>query len=585
VPSILTYLRMIVLGAFLGLAGPGLASEAVNASLLPPAQAPVPGQALTLTLRLEHAPGWHTYYKDPGDAGLPTELAWDLPSGVLAGPIQWPKPISFSDPSGLKAQGYAGVALLPVALSIDKGFKEPVLRIKAKATWLACEKVCIPGSASFALELPLSSGGGAVQASNKSIENQKQAEPMSLGRLALFAFLGGLLLNLMPCVLPVLSLKMLSLVRQALGLAYSLGVLASFWALAAVVLLLKAAGNSVGWGFQMQDPRYVALMSALMAAFAVNLFGAFEFSLPGQAGSGMAKAASREGLAGAFISGIFATALATPCTAPFLGAAAGFAFSQGPQVLLLSFTATGLGLALPFALVAFLPGLRSLLPKPGNWMLVFKQAMGFLLLAFMPWLWWVLGRQVGLQAALTAASYSLLIAFVLWLMGHAAGPLASWGRAFLAWSLALSIAVIAWHYGVSPALKAPLAGASGSSSPMEAGWVAYDSAQLQQLRRQNRLVFVDATADWCWTCKVNERTVLQRQELKQAFTAAGVVLMKADWTRSDKAVTDWLRSFDRAGVPFYAIYPGEAQPITLPEVLTLSMVMNAIDQAKLALPH
>jgi thiol:disulfide interchange protein DsbD len=563
-------MRALILAACLAAAGQALAGPAqpVQASLEALASAYQPGQALRVSLRLRHQPGWHSYYKDPGDAGLPTTLAWALPAGVSAGAIQWPAPERFTAPGGLACQGYTGDLSLPVVLKVAAGFRQPLLHLAAHASWLACSQVCIPGGADLSLDLPLAGTG----AQGLAAPSEAPAEPAwaSLARMLLLAFLGGMLLNLMPCVLPVLSLKVFGLMGQggakpANGLAYTLGVLASFWGLGAAVLVLKAAGASVGWGFQMQNPWYVAGMALLLTGFSLNLFGLFEVGAPSRALQGMAKASTGEGPASAFFSGAFATLLATPCTAPLLGSAVGFAFTQPALVLLSALTAVGLGLALPFAVASSVPVLARWLPKPGAWMLRLRQGLGFLLLAFLPWLLWVLGRLTSLEASMRAAAACLGLAFFIWL---AAGL----GRR-LAWLLCLLAALGLFVALMAPALSRP---AASPAAEARDGWLPWSEAGLAALRAQDRTVFVDATADWCWTCKVNERAILASSKVRDAFASSQAVLMRADWTRQDPAITALLARFGRAGVPFYVVYPGKGEPRPLPEIPSAQQVADAL---------
>jgi thiol:disulfide interchange protein DsbD len=453
-------------------------SHPVKASLIAETKGFQPGQALTVALRLEQEPQWHTYWRDPGDAGLATTVDWDLPAGVKAGPILWPKPIVFQDPGGLVGYGYKDQAVLPVEIRVPKGYKGDRLALKAQANWLVCKDVCIPGDAGVSLVLakldpnppsahapllaqqrrslgqspdgykgaaPTPKPAGTRVAGDRLNDFEQTAAaspapaaapvaepalpseaPLGLGAVLLLALLGGLILNLMPCVLPVLSLKALGFIEQSgqsrarglqHGLAFAAGVLASFWALAALVLALKQGGEAVGWGVQFQEPGFVLFMSALLLAFSLNLFGVFEVWLPGAAMQGLSDAGAKKGLAGSFSHGLVMTLLATPCSAPFLGPALGFAFTApGPQLFLV-FTAVALGLAAPFTLLAAVPAARAWLPKPGPWMLSFKQFMGFLLMGTLVWLLWLLGKQVGVDAQAWALAWLLWLALLLWLWG------------------------------------------------------------------------------------------------------------------------------------------------------------------------
>jgi thiol:disulfide interchange protein/DsbC/DsbD-like thiol-disulfide interchange protein len=634
--------RVFVLCAVLIAAAPGLgAADAdpnhhpVKASLIAASKGFAPGQALTVALRLQQEPGWHTYWSDPGDAGLATSVEWSLPAGVKAGPLLWPQPLTFKDPGGLVGYGYKDEALLITEIRVPAGYSAGALPLKANANWLVCREVCIPGDAGVSLVLerldpnPPSANAGlfnklrpglglapkgytkaaakgapGVRVSDTQLDNFEKvaakktaaagagqapetetAPPSthSLAWLLLLGFAGGLLLNLMPCVLPVLSLKALSFVEQAgesrgqglrLAGAFAAGVLASFWALAALVLALKQGGESVGWGFQFQEPGFVLFMAGLVLAFALNLFGVFEIWLPGGATEGLNKTSNSMGLAGAFGHGLVMTLLATPCSAPFLGTALGFAFVAPPAQLVAIFTAVAVGLALPFVLLASIPGAHAWLPRPGAWMLRFKEAMGFLLMATWVWLVWLLGKQVGTDALAAGMLWMLELSLAAWIWGNWGGIKYSLQHrlvlaAFLAALLGAG-ALWAWPVATRPD-NLPERAAAGAGN-----WLAWDAAEVEKLRAQGRTVFVDFTADWCWTCKVNEKAVLQREDIQAAFAAGQVALMRADWTRRDTAITQALRGYGRSGVPAYVIYKGKAPAKLLPEVITAGLVMEGL---------
>jgi thiol:disulfide interchange protein DsbD len=619
-------------------AAPAEEEHPVKASLIAETRGFAPGQALTVALRLDQDPGWHTYWLDPGDAGLPTTIEWGLPAGVTAGPILWPRPIRFDDPGGLIGYGYKHPAHLLTEIRVPADFKGERLSLKAQANWLVCKDVCIPGDAGVSLVLarldpnPPSANAPQFQQLRPTLNQppkgyngpalaQLKAEPRagaaqptpSLTRVAadqldafenpppaaalagagdaerpallwvlLLAFVGGLLLNLMPCVLPVLSLKAISFVEQAqesraqglkLGLAFSAGVLLSFWALAGVVLALKGGGQAVGWGFQFQEPGFVLFMAGLMTLFALNLFGVYEIILPGGAMQGLNKAAQGQGLTGAFGHGLVITLLATPCTAPFLGSALGYAFSAPALELLATFTAVALGLALPYVALGAIPAVHRWLPKPGAWMLRFKELMGFLLLATALWLLWVLGRQTGADSLVWALALLLALSLGAWAWGAWGGPVAPKARRrWLLLALAGGFALALWQLAPralrQEAAKGPLSATDG--------WAAWDTQEIARLRQAGTPVFVDFTADWCWTCKVNERVVLSRDDVKQAFAAQGAVLMKADWTRRDNAITEALKGYGRSGVPLYVWYPKGGEPVVLPEVITPAMLLKVV---------
>jgi len=398
----------------------------------------------------------------------------------------------------------------------------------------------------------------------------------------LFALLGGVILNLMPCVFPVLSIKVLSLLNHARmgyrqrhmhGAAYAAGVLACFGAFAAIVLAFKAGGAELGWGFQFQSPVFVLLLAYLMFAVGLSQSGVIAV---GSSLSRLGAYAGNDSYGMSFLAGALAAVVATPCTAPFMGAALGFAVGQPAHMLLAIFLALGLGLALPYLLLCYWPALLRFLPKPGAWMERLKQALAFPMYATAIWLVWVLAQQAGANAVAAVLGGMLLIAFGAWL-------LASSGRNWRAATYAVSIAAIAGAlalgvYFVNGAV--PPAQATSANARYE----AYTPARLAELRSQNRPVFVNLTAAWCITCLVNERVALERQNVIAAFDAANVAYLKGDWTHRDPAITDMLTKFGRNGVPLYVFYPPEpnSQPIVLPQILTPEIVLREIGQSKSA---
>ena len=379
------------------------------------------------------------------------------------------------------------------------------------------------------------------------------------------ALLGGLILNLMPCVFPVLSIKALALVNQgnhkAEGLAYTAGVLASFAVLAAVLIALRAGGQQVGWGFQFHSPVFVLVVSYLLFLVGLNLSGLFEIggSFTG-IGSGLA---ARQGLAGSFFTGVLAAVVATPCTAPFMGAALAFALSQPAVVMLAVFLALGLGLALPFLVLAFWPAAQRWLPRPGAWMDTFKQFLAFPMYAAVVWLLWVLAQQAGPDGVALALGGLVLIAFALWVRRAGRGVLAA-GVTVV--SLALAVGMAWW---IKPVAAADVR-AESTVEP-------YSAERLAELRAQNKPVFVNMTAAWCISCLVNERVALSRPEVHEAFAKAGVTYLKGDWTREDPKITAVLKAHGRSGVPLYLYYaPGAAEAQVLPQILTPGLVIEAV---------
>ena len=392
------------------------------------------------------------------------------------------------------------------------------------------------------------------------------------------ALLGGLILNLMPCVLPVLSIKLLSVVGQGgrerrdirlSFLATSTGIVFSFLLLAAVAISLKAAGMAVGWGIQFQQPLFLAAMAVLVTLFACNLFGFFEISLPGWLGF-LAGSGGQKGIGGAFATGIFATLLATPCSAPFLGTAVGFALAGGAGEILLIFSLLGLGLALPYLAVAALPGLAQRMPRPGLWMVYLRRVLGLALSATAAWLLSVLAVQVGTHLALTTAALLIGLGLVLW-RGPALKERARLATPALAGLLALAALFLpATLAQPQPPAESRFAGA----------WQVFDEERIAELVAAGELVFVDVTADWCITCQVNKKLVLDSDEVAARLMAPGVTLMRGDWTLPDDRISAYLSSFGRYGIPFDAVYgPGAPEGITLPELLSTDAVLEAVEAA------
>lgn len=405
-----------------------------------------------------------------------------------------------------------------------------------------------------------------------------------------FAALGGLILNLMPCVLPVISLKVLGFVGQAgeevgrvrqLGWAFCAGIVATFLALALVVLVVKSGGEQIGWGFQFQYPGFVMAMSALVFALALSLFGVYEILLPGTSGD-LGGLAGREGLVGSFLNGVLATILATPCTAPFLGTALGFAFAQPAFVIIAIFLAIGVGMALPYVILALKPAWMGLLPKPGPWMVWFKQLMGFLLMATVLWLLWVLGNQVGVEGVVWTGAFLLGLGMACWVWGQWGSFQHSGRSKRVARLVALILVLGSYGFFLHPVLatEQELA-AAGSEAAGELAWQPFSAALVEELVAGGQMVFIDFTAEWCWTCKVNERAVLMQSAVRERFAAHDVALVKADWTNRNPEITQLLQAFGRSGVPLYVIFSAGRldNPLVLPEVITAAIVIEKLDEA------
>ena len=668
--------------------------QLVKAELLADTSAIVPGKAFTVGLLLRMAPGWHTYWKFSGDAGLPTELKWKLPQGWKIGEIQWSIPLKTIDPGDIETYGYENEVLLMQEITPPSKIDESSVKLSAEANWLVCEKICIPGGETLQLELPISTtsqpantelfaryrrllpqnwpgadaattewsragsdlrlkvasvalanypavdffplpeqgtvvGHPTVESRNKNqilfripIESSGksmsamaglvvfsqqpngddraawQITPPSIVSAAhpvpvrgiftflLFGFLGGIILNLMPCVLPVISLKIFGFIQQAgqsrqkilrSGIAFALGIFAWFIALALLLIALKAVGRDVTWGgFQFTNAYFVLALSVIVLVFALNLFGVFEISLPQSMTRGLLSTTERKDDLGSFFQGVFATVLATPCTAPFLGTALGFAFSQSPAIILAMFVAIAAGMSAPYLLLSAQPAWLRFLPKPGSWMMHVKQFMGFLLLATLLFLLYVLGAQRGLEGAIWASSFLLVISVACWIKGAFVVPTASAAKRSVAVVLMLVLVFASGVYFIGD--KFYSASVAAIDSGLRGDWQAFAPDRLQAELEQGHPVFVDFTAAWCLTCKFNEANVLESQEVREAFQRRGVVKLRADWTNGDPVITKLLQQFGRPGVPLYVLYPGKSEePIVFPELLTKSMVLEKLE--------
>jgi thiol:disulfide interchange protein DsbD len=402
----------------------------------------------------------------------------------------------------------------------------------------------------------------------------------------LFGFIGGMILNLMPCVLPVISLKIFGFIQQAgqsrqkilrSGIAFTLGIFAWFIALALLLIALKAAGRDVTWGgFQFTNPYFVLALSVIVLLFALNLFGVFEISLPQGMTRGLLSTSERKDDLGSFFQGVFATVLATPCTAPFLGTALGFAFSQSPAIILAMFVAIAAGMSAPYLLLSAQPGWLRFLPRPGPWMLHVKQFMGFLLLATLLFLLYVLGAQRGLEGAIWASCFLLVISVACWMKGAYAVPTASAAKRSVVLVLMFVLVFASGIYFIGD--KFHSANIASDSSRLRGDWQTFTPDRLQAELDQGRSVFVDFTAAWCLTCKFNEASVLESADVREAFQRHGIIKLKADWTNGDPVITKLLQHFGRPGVPLYVLYPGKnEEPIVFPELLTKSMVLEKLE--------
>ena len=681
-----------------------------EAELVAAVDAIVPGQPLSVGVVIRHDPHWHTYWRVPGDSGLPTTIKWTLPPGFAAGPIEWPVPRRLAI-GPLMNFGHEGELLLPVQVSVPADVAPgQTLSIRARADWLICKDVCIPGGADLQLSLPVRPEAAAsrhaalfasarvqvprpasLAGASATIEGDRirlafepaapirhleffpleesRVEPAAAqtlrsegGASVLFlkaaqpvaadfsrlrgvlvanggpaasdrggwageidlplvagvvpvvaaapdgaaagaagpatavtfwmalagAFVGGLILNLMPCVFPVLSLKLLSLMQhqrtegeahlphaslRAHGGAFAAGVLLCFLLLAALLLGMRAAGEQLGWGFQLQTPWVIAALTLLFFLIGLNLLGTFEFSFGGAlASSGAAQRLQGDRLSGSFATGVLAVVVAAPCTAPFMGAALGYAVTQPAPVALGVFAMLGAGMATPYVALTWMPSLLKQLPRPGVWMLRFKQLMAFPMFATCVWLLWVLAQQIGIDAVALVLGGLVLTALAAWALGVAQSGGARWR-----W-LALALAPLAL-YGVFSATlagSAPPAAAGALRADDATGWQAWSRSVQDAQIAAGKPVFVDFTAAWCVTCQANKRLVLGRDAVREAFARRGVLLLRADWTNRNDEITRELGRFNRNGVPLYVLYDRSGATHVLPELLTERIVLDAL---------
>ena len=435
--------------------------------------------------------------------------------------------------------------------------------------------------------LPFGSGGGAA--------SQGSALPaggaaITLAFALLFALIGGLLLNLMPCVFPVIGLKVLSFARHAGAqridaqrgaLAFSAGVVASFLLLAALLLGLRAAGESVGWGFQLQSPVFVAAMALLFVAIALNFAGVYEFGVRmTQLGAVEPDALERHPVIGSFGAGVLAVLVATPCSAPFMGSALGYTLGRPAPEVLAVFGALGTGMALPYLVLGYFPAALRWLPRPGRWMESFKQFLAFPMLLTVAWLLWVLGLQAGVNAVLAASAGAVMVALAAWLYGRFVQGGAKSKRP-VALAAALASLVAGLWVGLPATADSPAGGAAGApggqSAATASSWEPWSEQAVVTALAAGRPVFVEFTAAWCVSCQVNKTLVLDREPVIGQMQRRGVLRLRADWTNRDPEITAALARHGRNGVPLYLLYvPGEPAPRVLPEILTSGIVLEAV---------
>lgn len=557
-----------------------------------------PGGTARLAATITVEAGWHVNSDKPTlEYLIPTKLEVTLPGGWAPAEVNYPaakmQKFAFQDEP---LSVFDGSAVAIVRLVVPGGSAAGQAPVKAVLSYQSCnDRQCLPpttAEATFDLKLgeegaPTEAAAkldppgdsGAKPAGGRPAAASRAGAPRGLLGILALAFLGGLILNAMPCVLPILSLKIFGLVQSAAGgrrqiargmLATSAGILISFWALAAAAIAARSAGAAVGWGVQFQQPGFVAFLAAIVVLFSLNLWGVFEIPLPGRLAR-IGGAEGREGAAGHFVSGLFATLMATPCSAPFLGAALGFALAQDATTIVLTFTAVGLGMALPYLLVAAAPAIARFLPRPGAWMDTLKGTMGFLLAASAVWLFFVLSSQVSPQRLALLQLALLALALIAWL-----GSRGRYGLLRPAAGVALVAAIAGTVWLAGSAETGGAAARAGGPAQKLIAWVPFDKAQAETLAQGGQAVFVDVTADWCFTCKVNERLVLETDEIAGAFQEHGIVAMKADWTNRDDEIGAFLAEHGRYGIPFYVLYRPGAEPHVFSELLTQEAVLAAV---------
>jgi len=695
---------------FLGFAPTALGAAKTEVSLILSHTVARPGETITAALRTVSEEGWHTYWRNFGDAGMPPVIEWDLPPGLAAGAIAWPVPEKMVL-ARLYAYVYEGETLLLIPITVASNAPPGTVRLKGAVEWLECDdKTCVPASGSvqgsltigpvsqlsehaakmdlwrgrlpgtnapFSVSAAWEGGSGdyrklviewvpgtpvdnpdfypyenstAVSAETEIIEASPEkvrlrktvrsdegkwpaqiqgivlnsargkhpaafevslslppppggsagtarpaGAPVSLLAVLGLAFLGGLILNVMPCVLPVIALKILGFVQQSreepkrvreLGIIYMLGVLASFLVLAGGLLAARQAAGDVNWGMQMQNPYFVVGMLVLVTLVALNLWGVFEITLPGQALGAAGQLASREGRSGAFYNGVLATLLATPCTAPALGIAVGAVLTRPAHIVILTFAVIGLGLAFPYVLLSWNPRWLKLLPKPGAWMEKFKIAMGFPMAATAVWLWSFGGRHFGKSGGLWLGLFLVFLALGAWVYGD----FVQRGRTRRGWAGALALFIVVFGYAWTLEAKLhwrnpPAGGAASDPLSVEPGgipWKRWSPEAVAQARAEGRPVLVDFTADWCFTCQVNKVNAIEVEPVKTKLREINAAAFLADFTLRDPLIGAEIRRLGRAGVPLVVVYPPDpsAEPVFLPDGLfTSGTLLEALDLA------
>lgn len=551
----------------------------------------------SVTVDITIPPYWHVNANIAADEFLKPSSIEIEAQGVHFGEPKWPEPIKeYSEALDLENLVFKGdfQVVLPID-SVDEGYDS--LTTSVTFHYQACDNsICLAPAQKTIKIGELGFGNSAkneLKKNDSALTHQQAVETeSSTGVFALlfFAFLGGIILNLMPCVLPVLSLKLFSLIKQAgesrkrllaLGITTTAGILSSFWVLAAIVSIIKTSGGNAGWGMQFQSAGFIAFMVVILSVFAMSFFGAFEVWLPGSALTQMDAAGRKAGLGGAFFTGALLVLLSTPCSAPFLGTAMGFAFTASTPVLFLFFTAAGVGLSVPYLLVSAFPSILKKLPKPGAWMITLQKIMGVLLLATVAWLLWVVHEQSGIQGVTIFAIIAAFSIGTSFFIGRFAPPGVPFIREVIAFIFPATFLTGFWFAFASGAYEQAVTeqfNARAEKQISEDGWYRYTPQLIEDFAKAGKTVFIDATADWCLTCKANEAAVLGREDFVRAMDSLNVARVKADWTRETPEVNALLQSMGKSGVPAYAIYPkGDAKKqVVLPEILTTRAIVESI---------
>lgn len=579
-----------------------------EASLHYSAGALAKGSSVTVDVTIPD--NWHVNANIAADEFLKPSSIEISAQGIHFGEPKWPEPIKeYSEALDLENLVFKGHFQITLPIEgVDSGYDS--LTTSATFHYQACDNsICLaPSQVTFGVGTPSLNKKSNTPPTSTIKKNETQSQSTSIVPqdnvteessastliLLLSALLGGIILNLMPCVLPVLSLKLFSLIKQAgesrkrlltLGIATTTGILTSFWVLAGIVAIIKAGGGNAGWGMQFQSAGFIAFMVVILTAFAMSFFGVFEIWIPGSATTRMDFTSRKQGFAGAFFTGALLVLLSTPCSAPFLGTAMGFAFTTSTPVLFLFFTAAGLGLALPYMLVSAFPKVLKVFPKPGAWMVTLQKIMGVLLLATVVWLLWIVHEQSGNFGVGIFAAISLLSIALSFAIGNIAPPGVAFYREVLAVGGSVVLLFAIWFAFASPKYEDEVDARFKARSVQlvtEDGWYRYTPEVIEDFAKAGRTVFIDATADWCITCKANEAAVLNREDFKRAMDSLNVALVKADWTRETPEVTKLLRSMGKSGVPAYAIYPAgdKSKQIVLSELLTTGAIVEKIVNGK-----